>query len=611
MEIEVEEEEEVVHEEEQTDQLQKVEEEEEEEKEEEEAEEEEEEAEEEEKHYNLRTRRKLPVQIEAPKLKPRSRRTVNRAAEVDSTSLVKCETEENQASSSTRTLRSRSQLAVPAVKTRSIYATTTSTTVRSIQYAEIKELIEERINNHHQTEKAARYLCNSEEEVDIIELLTSLDELSAQPKSGKLLKALTERQSTQARFLTARDFEDGSLAWKKLNNKPAVYAVTVCIPRPVYNSMMDDETLRNSRVLQTAFFDKMEPVVHLRGKIAAKTHETKCKPIEGSNNTITNGYELAVAKTHATLSATRIGPDGRSITGYDIIMYYKAIDKNMSAAKPKPKAGASSVSKLKSTTTVTTSKTSNEGASSSKPHPLGSTKSEKHLHTTTPVVKDSAITQSTAPKPSKFYFACRNNDIDTVTSLLPTITLEGINQIEPNGSTALHAAAYYGNKEIVKLLLSKGTQRMIKNVHGYTPYDEAKTGDIKKLFQRVEASGSEPRNRFAGVKGPSYEWIFVKSDPSSYASFNRESLWKCRNDEEFDRLCRGIQQYYINENGPLADVEPIESVRLFIDTAIKNNDPTQVVRAYTAETGFYNRVNTDLAQIPAHWSGTKHERNIA
>ncbi|CAF1197971.1 unnamed protein product [Rotaria sordida] len=283
----------------------------------------------------------------------------------------------------------------------------------------------------------------------------------------------------------------------------------------------------------------------------------------------------------------------------------------MSAAKPKPKAGASSVSKLKSTTTVTTSKTSDEGASSSKPHPLGSTKSEKHLHTTTPVVKDSAITQSTAPKPSKFYFACRNNDIDTVTSLLPTITLEGINQIEPNGSTALHAAAYYGNKEIVKLLLSKGTQRMIKNVHGNTPYDEAKTGDIKKLFQRVEASGSEPRNRFAGVKGPSYEWIFVKSDPSSYASFNRESLWKCQNDEEFDRLCRGIQQYYINENGPLADVKHIESVRLFIDTAIKNNDPTQVVRAYTAETGFYHRVNTDLAQIPTHWSGTKHERNIA
>lgn len=76
--------------------------------------------------------------------------------------------------------------------------------VRSIQYTEIKGLIEERIEGHHQRETAARYLCNSgdihrashilmyfflnlEGEVAINELLTSLDELSAQRKSGKLL----------------------------------------------------------------------------------------------------------------------------------------------------------------------------------------------------------------------------------------------------------------------------------------------------------------------------------------------------------------------------------------------------------------------------------------
>ncbi|CAF2812470.1 unnamed protein product [Rotaria sp. Silwood2] len=239
----------------------------------------------------------------------------------------------------------------------------------------------------------------------------------------------------------------------------------------------------------------------------------------------------------------------------------------MSATKPKPKTSTSSVSKHKSTSTVTISKTSSGGTSASKSHPFESIESKKQLHTTEPIVKDSVITTSTTAKPSKFYFSCRNNEIDTVTSLLPKLTLEEINQIGPNGSTALHAAAYYGNKEIVKLLLSKGVQRMIKNMHGCTPYDEAKTGDIKKLFQRVERAGAESKSRFAGDKGPSYEWIFVKSDPSSYASFNRET--------------------------------------------IKNNDPTQVVRAYTAETGFYHRVNTDLAQLPTHWSGSKHERNIA
>ena len=41
------------------------------------------------------------------------------------------------------------------------------------------------------------------------------------------------------------------------------------------------------------------------------------------------------------------------------------------------------------------------------------------------------------------------------------------------------------------------------------------------------------------------------------------------------------------------------------------NDPTEIVRAYTAETGFYTRLNEDLAQMPKHWSGIRHERNIA
>jgi hypothetical protein len=225
--------------------------------------------------------------------------------------------------------------------------------------------------------------------------------------------------------------------------------------------------------------------------------------------------------------------------------------------------------------------------------------------------KAKSTENTTTDKPSQFYFACRNNEIDTVKSLLPKLTLEEINQIEPNGSTALHAAAYYGNSKVVQLLLTYGAQRMIKNRYGSTPYDEAKTEEIKKLFQRGDDDRGDSGNRFASEKGASFEWIFVKSDPSSYASFNRKSLLKCRNDEEFNRLCRGIRQYYINEDGPLADAKNIEEVRSFIDRAIRENDPKLVVRAYTAETGFYKRINKDLAQMPTHWSGSKHERNMA
>lgn len=159
--------------------------------------------------------------------------------------------------------------------------------------------------------------------------------------------------------------------------------------------------------------------------------------------------------------------------------------------------------------------------------------------------------------------------------------------------------------------MSKGTQRMIKNIHGCTAYDEAKTKGIKQLFHRQNGDEEGSRDRFTGEKGPSFECIFVDGDPSSYASFNRKSLLQCGSDGDFDRLCRGIQQYYINKDSPLANVDGIEQIRVFIGKAIQENDPTQVVRAYTAETGFYKRLNEDLPQLPTHWPGSKHERNIA
>ncbi|CAF1281397.1 unnamed protein product [Adineta steineri] len=297
-EFEIEVEEEIlVQEEEQIDQLQKVEEDKEEaeevkeedveekkevEEEEEEADEEEEEekiqieedseeeekkpVEEEKKHYNLRKKREPHVQVQAPVPKPRSCRVVNKATEADSNSLVKYETEENQASSSTRTLRPRLQLAAPAVKPRKIYTTTTSTEMCTIQYAEIKKKVEERINKHRQWELAEQYLFNSKKEVDVNELLTSLDELSAQPKLKKLSKTFIEHQSTQPRFLTELDFQDGTLECKEVNNKPAVYAVTICIPDWLYASMKADPELRNLPGLETAWFDGMGSV-HLRGKI--------------------------------------------------------------------------------------------------------------------------------------------------------------------------------------------------------------------------------------------------------------------------------------------------------------------------------------------------------
>ncbi|CAF0795099.1 unnamed protein product [Didymodactylos carnosus] len=81
---------------------------------------------------------------------------------------------------------------------------------------------------------------------------------------------------------------------------------------------------------------------------------------------------------------------------------------------------------------------------------------------------------------SDFYYACRNNDIDLAKSLMETMTSDQIDKLEPNGSTALHSASYYGYCEIVELLLKKGTSRCIRDKYNCTPYEEGKTAEIKE-----------------------------------------------------------------------------------------------------------------------------------
>ncbi|CAF4342657.1 unnamed protein product [Rotaria sp. Silwood2] len=63
---------------------------------------------------------------------------------------------------------------------------------------------------------------------------------------------------------------------------------------------------------------------------------------------------------------------------------------------------------------------------------------------------------------------------------------EQINQLEPNGSTGLHAASIYGHTHIVHLLLHEyGCERHHLNSYGLTAYEEAKTPEIRQLFYRA------------------------------------------------------------------------------------------------------------------------------
>lgn len=83
---------------------------------------------------------------------------------------------------------------------------------------------------------------------------------------------------------------------------------------------------------------------------------------------------------------------------------------------------------------------------------------------------------------SDFYYACSVSDIPRIKFYLSQMTIDEINQIEPNGSTALHAAAFYHNTAVIYLLLRHGAVGSIKNQYGLTPFEETTSSYIKQLL---------------------------------------------------------------------------------------------------------------------------------
>ena len=84
-------------------------------------------------------------------------------------------------------------------------------------------------------------------------------------------------------------------------------------------------------------------------------------------------------------------------------------------------------------------------------------------------------------KQTLLYIAARSGFYDMTRALL---LAEGcpINTQQTTGSTALHAASFYGQKDIVQLLLEHGADPSIKNKWGSTANNEAAKDDIKMVF---------------------------------------------------------------------------------------------------------------------------------
>jgi hypothetical protein len=192
---------------------------------------------------------------------------------------------------------------------------------------------------------------------------------------------------------------------------------------------------------------------------------------------------------------------------------------------------------------------------------------------------------------SDFYLACRHNKIEKVKELLKTITLDEIDQLEPNGSSALHAACYHGHKEIVELLLKAGADRAVPNKYNCLPFDEAKNHEIKKLFFRVPNTNRHISNTGA------IEWDLIDDDALENAAQERQNIKSIFDNNTgttpIDKMFEKIEKSYISKG--LTHFDGIDNIRRFFDKATKEQDPIWIIKAYTAETDFYKILNKELA----------------
>ncbi|CAF3960414.1 unnamed protein product, partial [Rotaria sp. Silwood1] len=86
---------------------------------------------------------------------------------------------------------------------------------------------------------------------------------------------------------------------------------------------------------------------------------------------------------------------------------------------------------------------------------------------------------------SELYWACRAGDLETVKKIVHSTPFIDINRLEPNGSTALHAASFFGQVDVIRSLLhEKNIRRHMRNRYGMTAYEEAPNHQIRLLFHR-------------------------------------------------------------------------------------------------------------------------------
>jgi hypothetical protein len=218
---------------------------------------------------------------------------------------------------------------------------------------------------------------------------------------------------------------------------------------------------------------------------------------------------------------------------------------------------------------------------------------------------------ATTQKTSEFYWACRNGDVFTVKKMLSKLKANDIDHIESNGSTALHAASYYGHACIVRLLLQQGANTTIRNKYEKTAKEEASTDEVRSVFEstgKVEESDEDDENEdIPQSESVQIHRIPKGKDKSALATHILKAKIAAYN----------IHQHKISAGSNLEHLEKkyyklcekqerkndLELGEKFFKKYRETGDFNQMIMLYICETPFYGMVQDDetfLAEMYKH-----------
>ncbi|CAM4801878.1 unnamed protein product [Rotaria magnacalcarata] len=198
---------------------------------------------------------------------------------------------------------------------------------------------------------------------------------------------------------------------------------------------------------------------------------------------------------------------------------------------------------------------------------------------------------------SNFYNACHSGDIETVKRMITAMKLKEINRLEPNGSTALHAAAFYGHLEIVELLLKHGCLTTIIDKSGKTAAEECSDTRIRQLIQSSHVT--QDNNKQPNDEVPQMKWAQIyencnQEDESALATKVMKlrlttyltNQFKINGANRTDHVRKVVLQAIDRD-----DHDTYRTVLSFVEKFEETQNPEHLMALYAWETPFYKYIN--------------------